>query len=172
MRRREQVVKGRVRLDLIVAVAILLALAVANATVYAPRRREFRDLADNLAQTENELRYVAGHSEALARVSDYLPQRTGEAGDQRFLAGVSAKIDELGLALNRVEPKGETAYGEYVKRSYKMQIEGDYEGLTSFMRYVEGLSDVAIVESFDCRSGVLGAGAKHRASLEISVIGY
>ena len=164
--------KGRARLDLIIAVAILLALVIANATVYAPRRRALDALAADLDQTEQELQYMAGHSEALARVADYLPENKGEAGDQRFLSGISAEIDGLGLSLNRVEPRGETPYGGYVRRAYKMQIEGDYEGLTSFMRYLEGLSDLTVVEEFDYRSSVLGSGSKHRASLEVSVIGY
>ena len=164
--------KGRARLDLIVAVAILLVLVIANATVYAPRRRELNALAKDLNQTEQELRYVAGHSDALQRVSDFLPRRTSEAGDQRFLSGITSEIDRLGLSLNRVEPRNETPYGEYVKREYKLQIEGNYEDLRAFMAYLEGLSDIAVMESFDFRSSELGRGSRHRASLELSVIGH
>jgi hypothetical protein len=165
-------VNGRVRLDLIVAVAILLALVVANATVYAPKRRHLSTLADSLEQTEQELRYMAGHSDALALVSDYLPKDSGGAGGQRFLAGLSSELDRLDLTLSRVEPRGETPYGAYVRREYKMQIEGAYDQLCAFMEYLEGLPEVVLVEGFDYRSSQLGAWPEHRASLDVAVIGY
>lgn len=164
--------RGRARLDLILAVAILLALVIANITVYAPRRRQLSALAANLEQTEQELRYMAGHSDELALVSEFLPKDSGAAGDQRFLSGISAELDRLDLALSRVEPRGETPYGAYVRREYKMQIEGAYDEIVSFMGYLEELSDVVLLESFDIRSSVLGAGAEHRASVEVAVIGY
>ncbi len=164
--------KGRVRLDVVVAVAILIGLIVANATVYAPKRRQLDDVTGNLELAEKELRYVAGHSDALGLVAGYLPSEAEEPGNQRFLEGASAEIDRLGLALSRIEPKGETPYGEYVKRSYKMQIEGSYEGLASFFEYIEGLSDVVIVEGFDYRSSAVSRNSRHRASVSISVIGY
>lgn len=165
--------KGRARLDLILAVAILLVLVVANATVYAPKRRKLDALADELVRAESELLYVAGHSEALARVADYLPEHSEDSGDHRFLSGVTAELDRLDLALSRVEPQGETPYsGAYVKRGYKMQIEGDYEGMSSFLEYLESMSDVVVVDAFDYRSSVTRSDSKHRASLSVSVIGY
>ncbi len=165
--------KGKARLDLILAVAILLVLVVANAVVYAPKRRQLDALTDEFVRAESELLYVAGHSDALARVADYLPQHADDSGDHRFLSGVTAELDRLGLALSRVEPHGETPYsGTYVKRGYKMQIEGDYDGMSSFLEYLEGLSDVVVVDAFDYRSSVTRSDSNHRASLSVSVIGY
>ncbi len=88
--------KGRARLDLIVAVAILLVLVVANATIYAPKRKQLDTLADELVRAEKELLYVAGHSEALAQVADFLPQPAADSGDHRFLSGVTSELDHLG----------------------------------------------------------------------------
>ncbi|MFH1502639.1 MAG: type 4a pilus biogenesis protein PilO [Candidatus Eisenbacteria bacterium] len=163
--------RGRVRLDLIVAVAILLGLVVANATVYAPKRRQLDDVTGNLKRAEQELRYFAGHSGALAEVEEYLPTQA-ESGDHRFLSGVSAELDRLGIALLRVEPQAETPYGAYVQRTYKLQLEGSYKGFSSFLEYLEHMSDVVIVEDLDFKSSALSTGSKHMGSLTVSVIGY
>jgi Tfp pilus assembly protein PilO len=158
---------------MIVAVAILLGLIVANATVYAPRRGRLDSVADSLEKAEQELLYVAGHSEALARVVDYLPaDETDAAGDQRFLSGVSSELDRRGMRLTRVEPQEETPYGPYTKRTYKMQIEGTYDGISSFLEYLERLTDLVLVESFDYRSGALSSASRHKGSLVVSVIGH
>lgn len=164
--------KGRVRLDLITAVAMLLVLIVANSVVYAPKRRELDTITENLKQAEKELRYVAGHSKAVALVENYLPSYAQDAGDQRFLGGASAELDRLGLGLARVEPQGDKPYGDYVRRSYKLQLEGSYSGFSSFLEYLEELSDVVLIESFDYRSSAAGTGSRHRANLSVSVIGY
>ena len=164
---------GRARLDLIVAVAILLALIVANAAIYAPRRRQLNDVTEHLEQAEQELLYVAGHSDALVQVEDYLPASHGDAGDQRFLSEASSELDRLDVALSRIEPQGETPYGTYMRRTYKMQLEGKYKGLTSFFEYLERMSDVVLVEAFDVRSSALtSSGSKHKGSLTVAVIGY
>ncbi len=59
-----------------------------------------------------------------------------------------------------------------MRRNYKMQVEGSYDSMNSFMEYLEGLSDVVVFDDFDLRSSATGTGSRHRASLTLSVIGY
>jgi len=164
----------RARLEIVIAAGILLALLVADAAVYRPRRTRLAELSQELASAEQQLFYLAGHSSDLERVADYLPSPppSGAVGDQLFLSRVSEALGRRRLVLSRVEPSGEKQEGQYIRRSYKFQIEGDYDDFGGFLEFVERLPEVVVVESFDCRSSLLTQGGRHRVSLTLTVIGY
>jgi Tfp pilus assembly protein PilO len=164
----------RARPEIIVAAGILLCLLVADAAVYRPRRARLAELTQELAQAEQQLLYLAGHSSDLERVAEYLPSPppTGTVGDQLFLSRVSEQLGRRGLVLSRVEPSGERQDGEYTRRSYKFQIEGDYDDFSGFLDFVERLPEVVVVESFDYRSKQVTDSGRHRVNLTLTVIGY
>lgn len=166
--------RARVRIDLVVALAVLGALLVANATMYAPRRERLASISARANQLQREFGYLAGHTRDLKHFAEFLPGKNGhgQTGDQRFLSGVSAETRRLGITLARIEPVGEEPYGQYVKRTYKLQIEGSYRNLVGFLKFVEGLPEVVLVKSFDLKSSILSASPRNRADLEISVVGY
>ncbi len=160
--------------EIIVVAAILLGLLVADAAIYRPRRTRLANLTQELALAEQQLLYLAGHANDLGRVAEFLPDQppSGTVGDQLFLSRVSEELARRGLALTRVEPMAERPSGEYVRRSYKFQIEGDFDDFTAFLDFVEKLPEVVLVESFDYRSSLLARGGRHRVKLTVAVIGY
>ena len=164
----------RARSEIVIAATILLGLLVADAAVYRPRRARLASLSQELAIAEQRLLYLAGHTSDLERVSEFLPSppSDGAVGDQLFLSQVSEELRRRGLALSRVEPSGERQAGQYVRRSYKFQIEGDYDDFAGFLERVERLPEVVLVESFDYRSSQLTQGGRHRVNLTLTVIGY
>jgi len=159
---------------MVVALAMLVALLVANATVYAPRRERLKSISARADQLQREFGYLAGHTQDLKYFAEFLPGKNdrGRTGDQRFLSGVSDETRRLGITLSRIEPAGEEPYGQYVKRTYKLQIEGGYRSFVKFLEFLEGLPEVVLVTSFDLKSSALSASARSRADLEISVVGY
>jgi Tfp pilus assembly protein PilO len=167
-------VRVRARPEIIIAAGILLCLLVADAAVYRPRRTRLAELAQELARAEQELLYLAGHSSDLERVARYLPDHppSGTVGDQLFLSRVSEELARRGLVLSRVEPSGEQEDGQYVRRSYKFQIEGDYDDFAGFLDFVERLPEVVVIESFDYRSKEVTDSGRHRVNLTLTVIGY
>ena len=164
----------RIRLDIIAAVAVLIALLAANSALYKPRYARLTALAKQVDRAERELLFMAGESENLTRIAQFLPGNNEDLShtDQRFLAGLNEELGRLGLAMSRIEPVGEEPYGTYVRREYKLQIEGEYRDMSEFLEYLEGLSDVVIVETFDIRSREMVSSSRHRAHLTLSVIGY
>lgn len=164
----------RIRLDVIAALAVLAALLSANAVLYKPRYARLSALAKDVHQAERELLFMAGQSENLMQIARFLPADGGGSvhADQRFLADLNDELGRLGLAMSRIEPTGEEPHGNYVKRSYKLQVEGEYRDLSDFLAYLEGLSDVVLVESFDIRSSELLSTSRHRANLSLSVVSY
>ena len=164
----------RNRLDIIVAAAVLVALLAANSALYSPRHARLTALAKEVDQAERELLFMAGQSENLARISQFLPAAETDRvhADQRFLAGLNEELGRLGLAMSRIEPIGEEPYGTYTKREYKLQIEGEYKDMSEFLGYLEQLSDVVIIETFDIRSRELLSSSRHRANLRLAVISY
>lgn len=165
--------RARVRIDLVMALVMLGALLVASATVYAPRREKLESTTSKVDQLQRELGYLAGHASDLRRFAEFLPAKNGDgqSGDQRFLSGVSGETRRIGLVLVRIEPVNEEPYGQYVKRTYKLQIEGSYRDFTSFLQYLEGLPEVVLVNTFDLKSSILTATPRNKADLEISVVG-
>jgi Tfp pilus assembly protein PilO len=167
-------VKLRARPEIIVVAVVLLGLLVADAAVYRPRRARLAGLTQELAQAEQQLLYLASHANDLERVAEFLPEEppSGTVGDQLFLSRVSAELARRGLALTRVEPSGEKREGEYVRRSFKLQIEGDYDDFVGFLDFLEKLPEVVVVEAFDYRSKLVGQAERHQVKLTVAVIGY
>jgi type II secretory pathway component PulM len=164
---------SRVRLDIAVSLVVLIALVVANAAVYRPRQERLDRLSTQIDRTEKDLVYLTMHANDLARISGYLPdaERDQAQGDRSFLAAAGEAVTRLGLRLSKIEPRGEEPYGEYVKRSYRLQLEGDYADFAAFLAYLEALPDVVIVNSFDYRSSEIARSSSHRAALNVTVVG-
>lgn len=164
----------RARSEIVIAATILLSLLIADAAVYRPRRARLASLSQELASAEQQMLYLAGHTSDLERVAEFLPSPPsgGAVGDQLFLSHVSEELRRRGLVLTRVEPSGEKQDGQYMWRSYKFQIEGDYDDFSRFLEHVERLPEVVVVESFDYRSSQLTQGGRHRVNLTLTVIGY
>lgn len=167
-------VRFRIRFDMVAAVVVLTALLAANSALYNPRYERLTALAEEVDQAERELLFLAGQSENLARIARFLPGDDEGAvhADQRFLAELNSELGSLGLAMSRIEPTADEPYGTYVRRSYKLQIEGDYRDISQFLAHLEGLSDVVLIESFDIRSSELLSSSRHRVNLSLAVIGY
>jgi Tfp pilus assembly protein PilO len=167
-------VKLRARPELIVVAAVLLGLLVADAAIYRPRRTRLARLTQELALAEQQLLYLAGHANDLQRVAEFLPDRppSGTVGDQLFLSRVSEGLAQRGLTLTRVEPAGESRQGPYTRRSFKFQIEGDYDDFLGFLDFMERLPEVVVVESFDYRSKLISQTGRHWVKLTVAVTGY
>ena len=164
----------RIRFDMVAAVVVLAALLAANSALFNPRYARLTALAQEVDQAERELLFLAGQSENLSRIARFLPgEDEGSVhADQWFLTYLNTELGRLGLAMSRIEPTDEEPYGTDVKRSYKLQIEGDYRDISEFLAHLEGLPDVVLVESFDIRSSELLSSSKHRVNLLLAVIGY
>jgi Tfp pilus assembly protein PilO len=167
-------VKLRARPELIVVALVLLGLLVADAAVYRPRRARLASLTQELAQAEQQLLYLAGHADDLQRVTEYLPARppSGTVGDQFFLSRIGEELARRDLTLSRVEPMGERRQGEYTKRSFRLQIEGDYDDFAAFLGFMETLPEVVLVETFEYRSRLISQTGRHWVKLTVDVIGY
>jgi Tfp pilus assembly protein PilO len=167
-------VRLRARPEIIVVAAVLLGLLVADAAVYRPRRARLAALTQELAVAEQQLLYLAGHANDLERVTEFLPERPpeGTVGDQLFLSRVSAELARRGLALTRVEPMGEKRQGEYTRRTFKLQIEGDYDDFTGFLDFIEKLPEIVVVDSFEYRSSLISQTGRHWVKVTVDVIGY
>ncbi|MBM3307356.1 MAG: type 4a pilus biogenesis protein PilO [Candidatus Eisenbacteria bacterium] len=165
--------KARFRPEIVVALAVMLTLIVADAKVARPRRVAAAEARQRVEQYEQELRYLASHSHELAKVGQFLPQPLDEnaRGDERFLSGVSAEAKRLNLAFTKVEPAGEQPFGNYVMRRYKLQFEGNYQGFASLLRALETTPDIVTVVGLECVSREAIGASRHRATLEVSVIG-
>jgi Tfp pilus assembly protein PilO len=157
-----------------VIIVICALLLVANATVYQPRRERLQELNRELAVTETEHAYVAGHSMHLERILDFLPERSEEAnggGEQQFLEKISERLQDAGMVLTRVEPQRVRPFGSYMRRGFKFEVEGRYRDFANFLRYLELMPDVVVVESFEIKSKQLGGKNRHSATLMVTVIG-
>ncbi|MBD3367213.1 MAG: hypothetical protein GF405_03425 [Candidatus Eisenbacteria bacterium] len=126
------------------------------------------------ARAEQELLYVVSHSEELGRIESFLPAplEEGTNGAERFLAIVNEEAGRLGAVITRVEPMGETPDGDYMKRTFKLTLEGGFQEFRGFLRFLETIPEVVIIHAFDYRSSSIGAGRTHRAIITLSVIGY
>ncbi|MCK4408769.1 MAG: type 4a pilus biogenesis protein PilO [Candidatus Eisenbacteria sp.] len=158
----------------VVIVVICALLLVADATVYRPRREKLKELTRELAIAETEHAYVAGHSTYFERILDFLPEEVGgmNEGEQQFLSKISEELQGAGMGLTRVEPRRVVEDGSYTRRTFKLEIEGGYRQFANFLRYLELLPEVVIVNSFELRSKQLRQGSKHAAMLTVTVIGH
>ena len=163
-----------------IGVAIILvicaALFVADMTVFRSQREKLAELNQELAIAETERAYVAGHAEHLMRILDFLPKQIeGEgvnAGEQQFLSRISAELQDSGMVLTRVEPQRVQSDGAYTRRGYKLEIEGGYREFANFLRYLELMPEIVMVNSFELHSKQAGRRAKHAATLKVTVIGH
>jgi len=142
--------------------------------VYRPRRAKLAELNRELAIAESEHAYVAGHSVELERILDFLPDEIEGAneGEQQFLSNISEKLQGAGMVLTRVEPRRVVQDGSYTRRAFKLEVEGGYRQFANFLRYLELLPEVVIINSFELHSKQVRRGSKHSATLMITVIGH
>jgi hypothetical protein len=158
-----------------IIIVICALLLVANATVYQPRKARLIELNRELAVAETEHAYVAGHSMHLERIEDFLPERldgSNGGGEQRLLEKISEKLQDMGMVLTRVEPQRVRPQGSYTRRGFKFEVEGRYREIANFLRYLELMPEVVIVESFELKSRQLGGKSRHSATLIVTVIGH
>lgn len=161
-------------LGVLIIVVICALLLVADATVYRPRRVKLAELTRELAIAESEHAYVAGHSVQLERILDFLPDKVEgvNEGEQQFLSNISQELQGAGMVLTRVEPRRVVQDGSYTRRTFKLEVEGGYRQFANFLRYLELLPEVVIINSFELHSKQVRRGGKHSATLMITVIGY
>jgi Tfp pilus assembly protein PilO len=161
-------------LGVLIIVVICALLLVADATVYRPRRVKLAELTRELAIAESEHAYVAGHSVQLERILDFLPDKVEgvNEGEQQFLSNISQELQGAGMVLTRVEPRRVVQDGSYTRRTFKLEVEGGYRQFANFLRYLELLPEVVIINSFELHSKQVRRGSKHSATLMITVIGY
>ncbi len=158
---------------ILVVCAVLL---LADMTAYRPRREKLEELNRELAVAESERAYVAGNAAHLMRILDFLPKPTeGEGvneGEQQFLSRISEELRDSGMVLTRVEPERVEEDGSYTRRTFKLEIEGGFREFANFLRYLELMPEVVIVNSFELHSKELGRRTQHSATLKITVIGH
>ena len=161
-------------IGLAVIIVICALLLVADATVYRPRRAKLEELTRELAIAESDRDYVAGHRIELDRILDFLPGEAEGAndGEQRFLSNIGETLRDAGMVLTRVDPGRVREDGSYTRRTFKLEVEGGYRQFANFLRYLELLPEVVIVNSFELHSGRAGRGSKHTATLVVTVIGH
>jgi len=164
----------RGRVLVIIPVAILGLLLVGNALLYSPRRERLDSLTSRLSRTETTFRDAQEHADALSVMGDYLPDRAQGADDggQRFLSMLTEEIRNRGLTLNKLQPKEEKEGQEFVKRSYRIDVGGDYAELVDLFQFLEALPDLVIVDSFDLRSRDVSAADEHQMTLNVDVFSY
>jgi len=166
-------VKARYSTELVIALAVMVVLLVVDLRVARPRRLAVAATGRQVEQAEKELHYLAGHAQELGEVTRFLPQplEEGVSGEQHFLAQVSDGARRLNLAMTKVEPVGEEPYGKYTMRRYKLHFEGSYYGFASLLQAMEGIPEIVTVTGLECTSREMMNTARHRATLEVAVIG-
>jgi len=162
----------RARIQIGVPFLVLVALIVATVNHYNPAREELVKLAEDVASAEAKLTYVVNHASELQNVAEFLPpeRKEGDEGDQQFLLKMSGKLRELGLIPRTVQPKGEAAHGDYMKRVYLVELDCGYTELIEFLAYIEQLPELVIVEWLDLRSSEVSGDRQHRVVIRFSVV--
>ena len=158
----------------VVIMIICVLLFVADATVYGPRRAKLAELTQELAIAETERAYVAGHTSYLERISDFLPEEVEgvNEGEQQFLSKISERLQEADMVLTKVEPQRVVEDGSYTRRTFKFEIEGGFREFANFLRYLEMMPEVVIVNSFELHSKQVRRASEHTAIMKVTVIGY
>lgn len=164
----------RVAIETAIALLIPVLLIALNVTVYLPMRARLATLEEEVAHVERELVDSARSRGDFQLAAELLPRQLSEneAGDQRFLQQAGDELRRLGLDLEKYEPLREIPTGVYVGRVYKFDIEGSYFRIARFLEYLEALPELVVIESFDFRSRLIGAGNKHKITVTLRVIGY
>ena len=157
-----------------IVIAICAVLVVANFSIYLPARRKLASVSSELAVSESEQAFVAGHATDLERVLDFLPEKVDDAngGEQHFLSKISEELQSLGMVLTRVEPRKVQQEGSFTHRTFRLEMEGEYREFANFLRYLELMPEVVIVNSFDIHSKQVRREGDHSATLTVTVIGY
>jgi Tfp pilus assembly protein PilO len=76
------------------------------------------------------------------------------------------------MVLTRVEPRRVVQDGSYTHRTFKLEVEGGYRQFANFLRYMELLPEIVIVNSFELHSRQVRRESTHSATLMVTVIGY
>jgi Tfp pilus assembly protein PilO len=157
-----------------IVVVICAVLVVANFTVYLPARQRLAAVSHELAVSDSEQAFVAGHATDLERVLDFLPEKVDDPneGEQHFLSQISAKLQSLDVVLTRVEPRKVQQNGSFTERTFRLEMEGGFRQLANFMRYLELMPEVVVVNSFEIHSKQVRQAEDHSATLTVTVIGY
>ena len=158
----------------VVILIICALLFVADGAVYSPREAKLAELIRELSTAETERAYVAGHTTQLDRISDFLPEPVEgiNEGEQQFLSKISEKLQDYSMVLTKVEPKRVVQDGQFTRRTFKLEVEGGYRQFANFLRYLELLPEVVVVNSFELNSRQVRRASKHSASMTVTVIGY
>ncbi len=166
--------EDRSRLEIAVPAAILVLILAVTWTLYRPEREELFSLARGVVSAEDNLTYVLNHGDDLERAAAYLPRAPGEEGDgdQRFLLGLSSKLRELGLTPRVIQPLDEARDGEFMKRSYMVEIDGGYMELVELLEYLETIPELVLIETLDVKSSLLMTSTRHQAVIEITFVGH
>jgi len=165
---------ARTRIEIIAPIAILVVLLVGNAFWYGPRKTELLSLSRKLARAEQRFRDAQVHADDLTRTAPYLPRKEfgDDEGGQRFLTDVTGELRSLGLTLNRLQPQSENDHGEFVRRNYRLEVDGKFVEFVDFLEYLEQLPELIVVESFDTRSREAIAGNEHRMTVVLNAYSY
>lgn len=161
-------------IGLAVILIVCALLLVANGAVYNPRKEKLEELNRELAIAETERAYVAGHATQLDRILDFLPEPVEgvNEGEQQFLSKISEKLQDFGMVLTKVEPQRVVQDGQFTRRTFKLEVDGGYRQFANFLRYLELLPEVVIVNTFELNSRQVRRASKHSASMTVTVIGY
>jgi len=165
-------IRGWIGFAIILIICVLMF--VADAGVYQPRREKLGELTRELAIAEAERTYVAGNSTSLDRIGDFLPEEVEgvNEGEQRFLQNISAELRRNSMVLTKVEPQRVVQDGQYTRRSFKLEVEGGFRHFANFLRYLELMPEVVIVNGFELNSARVRRVDKHSATMTVTVIGY
>jgi Tfp pilus assembly protein PilO len=159
---------------LLVVFAVCVLLIVGDAAVFRPARTKLHELIGALAVSRNEAAYLKSNPEQFEIIASFLPEKPDDpnGGEQRFLSRISDKIKSAGMMMTDVEPRKATQDGSYMRRQFKLDVEGEYREFASLMRHLETMPEVVIINSFDVRSGSLRKRSDHTATITLTVIGY
>lgn len=164
----------RKNIQLLAALAVLIAIFVLYFGVYRPRSAELAELSDRVARAEQRLSSAQLHAGDLQQSAAFLPRGGGEEGNggQRFLSLASDELRRLGIRVNRIEPLGQESEGEFTRRQYRIQLEGRYTQIADFFEYLEALPEMVEIEGFEIRSHEVHPGDRHKATLSLWVTGH
>jgi hypothetical protein len=166
--------KRRVRPEVIIPAVVLILLIAGSILIYRPRYGHIVSLAHDVVHAEESLTYALDYGEDIERAAAFLPRPLGDEadGDQRFLLQISGKLRELGVTPKSIQPKEEKRNGEYMIRSYVIEVECEYSDLTRFLAYLEDLPELVFIEHLDVKSKRLLTGGGHRANIGLRFIGH
>jgi len=157
-----------------IILVICAILVVADLTIYRPSRARLAEVTGELAVSETEHAYVAGHATDLARILDFLPEEPedGSGGEQHFLSSISERLQSSGMTLTRVEPRKVVPYGSFTRRTFTLEVEGGFHDFANFLRYLETMPEIVTVNAFELHSAQVRRARDHSATLTVTVTGY